>query len=173
MNGEAESKSVSTRIAEARKLQCERREHRSQLLGGFAGRFYSKDFRTPTFPQVSGTRAAQRPQRTAQKSGTHGKIGAHFLQNRPEVGGIGGVLKERLGKKRSPTSEHISVPCSCAPGIRTPPPPACQQRSRQHDQRNNPKAARRALENNRGSQMTAPPALWCPDAALARLWPGR
>ena len=36
-----------------------------------------------------------------------------------------GVFKKRLDKKRSPTPERTSAPCSCAPGIRTPPPPAC------------------------------------------------
>lgn len=141
LNGEAESKSVSTRIAEARKLQCERREHRSQLLGGFAGGFYSKDFRTPTFPQVSGTRAAQRPQRTAQKSGTHGKIGAHFLQNRPEVGGGTGRVQGKARQKALPnTRTHLrplfmraghpdtSTPCVLA--ALSPTRPAKQLKSR-------------------------------------------
>lgn len=68
MNGEAEGKSISTRIAEAPKPQCERRNPRSRLLGGFAGEFCSKDFRTLTFPQVSEIITAQHPRETTQKS---------------------------------------------------------------------------------------------------------
>lgn len=58
LNGEAESKSVSTRIVEARKSQCGRREHYSRLLGGFAGEFSQNDYTAPAFPQVGEAGAA-------------------------------------------------------------------------------------------------------------------
>lgn len=57
----------------------------TRLLGGFADGFGPKGSAAPAFPQVGDVGSEQHPQKTAQKSGTHVKIMAHFLQNRPEV----------------------------------------------------------------------------------------
>lgn len=67
----------------------EPRRARSRLLGGFEGGFGQKGHAALAFPQVSEAGTAQHPRKTAQKSRTHGKIGAHFLQNRSEVAGCG------------------------------------------------------------------------------------
>ena len=63
------------------------REPRSQLLGGFAGQIGPKRRAALAFSQVGGANCEQLPPKTAQKSRTHGEIGAHFLRNRPKVAG--------------------------------------------------------------------------------------
>ena len=65
------------------------RKPRLRLLGGFAGRADPKRRMAPAFPQVGNPNGEQPPSKTAQKPRTHGKIGAHFLQNRSEVAGDG------------------------------------------------------------------------------------
>ena len=69
------------------------REPHLQLLDGFAGRIGLKRRNTPAFPQVGGANGEQPPPKTAQKSRTHGEIGAHFLRNPPEVAGGATVSK--------------------------------------------------------------------------------
>lgn len=58
-----------------------------QLLGGFASRISPKRHNMPAFSQVGRADGEQLPPKTAQKSRTHGEIGAHFLRNRPEAAG--------------------------------------------------------------------------------------
>lgn len=58
---------------------------RPQLLGGFAGSSSPNGCKALTFPQVSDAGSGLHARKTAQKSGTHGKIRAHFLRNRPEA----------------------------------------------------------------------------------------
>lgn len=97
-----------------------------RLLGGFAGGFNPKGRAAAAFPQVSEVDSGRRLRKTAQKPRTHGKIRAHFLQNRPEVAwqpstrtGDGGVFRKRLASRKVASRTHLrplftrSTPSQC------------------------------------------------------------
>lgn len=84
------------------------------LLGGFAGGFNPKGRAAAAFPQVSEVDGGRRLRKTAQKPRTHGKIRAHFLQNRPEVAwqlstrtGDGGVFRKRIAFRKVASRTHL------------------------------------------------------------------
>lgn len=58
-----------------------------QLLGDFAGRTSPKRHNTPAFPQVAEVDSERHLPKTAQKSKTHGEVGAHFLRNHQQSRG--------------------------------------------------------------------------------------
>ncbi len=75
---------------------------RSQLLGGFAGDFSPKGFRMPTFPQVSGIRAAQHPQKTTQKSEPMAKSAPIFCKTVQKSQGMGACEEEGVAAHARP-----------------------------------------------------------------------
>ena len=95
------------------------RKPRLRLLGGFAGQTDPKRRTVPTFPQVSEADSGLLPPKTAQKSRTHGEIGARFLRNRPEPAGTSPRARTRQPQR---STYRLSSAAYSGDGVPIPAP---------------------------------------------------